>query len=140
MRSVSPRWVRHSARVPHPNPSTSNIASDQTTPDIILETLIALSSRIGKAKAITATARKIAVLFYNTLRVCRPRATYYEDRYRQLVLHNHDLKDIGDRIFLRRTGFVTLDRLLRRLHANKAELLMVLDRPQTPLHTQRVGE
>jgi Transposase IS66 family len=40
-----------------------------------------------------------------------------------------------DRIFLRRTGFVTLDRLLKRLHANKPELLMVLDRPQTPLHT-----
>ena len=40
-----------------------------------------------------------------------------------------------DRIFLRRTGFVTLDRLLQRLHANKAELLMVLDRPETPLHT-----
>ena len=32
-----------------------------------------------------------------------------------------------DRIFLRRTGFATLDRLLARLHANKAELLMVLD-------------
>ena len=40
-----------------------------------------------------------------------------------------------DRIFLRRTGFVTLDRLLKRLHANKAELLMVLDRPETPLNT-----
>ena len=40
-----------------------------------------------------------------------------------------------DRIFKRRTGFVTLDRLLARLHANKAELLLVLDRPQIPLHT-----
>ncbi len=40
-----------------------------------------------------------------------------------------------DRIFLRRTGFVTLDRLLARLHANKPELLMVLERPQIPLHT-----
>ncbi len=40
-----------------------------------------------------------------------------------------------DRIFLRRTGFATLDRLIARLHANKAELLMVLDRPETPLHT-----
>jgi len=40
-----------------------------------------------------------------------------------------------DRIFLRRTGFASLDRLLKRLHANKAELLMVLDRPETPLHT-----
>jgi Transposase IS66 family len=40
-----------------------------------------------------------------------------------------------DRIFLRRTGFATLDRLLARLHANKPELLMVLDRPEIPIHT-----
>jgi hypothetical protein len=40
-----------------------------------------------------------------------------------------------DRIFTRKTGFVTLDRLLARLHANKAELLMVLERPEIPLHT-----
>jgi hypothetical protein len=40
-----------------------------------------------------------------------------------------------DRIFYRRTGFVTLDRLLARLHANKAELLAVLDSPEIPLHT-----
>jgi hypothetical protein len=40
-----------------------------------------------------------------------------------------------DRIVLRRTGFITLDRLLKRLHANMAEFLMVLDRPETPLHT-----
>ena len=40
-----------------------------------------------------------------------------------------------DRIFRRRTGFATLDRLLARLHANKAELLTVLERPEIPLHT-----
>jgi hypothetical protein len=40
-----------------------------------------------------------------------------------------------DKIFLGRTGFVALDRLLARLHANKAELLMVLERPEIPLHT-----
>ena len=40
-----------------------------------------------------------------------------------------------DRIFQRTTGFATLDRLLQRLHANKAELLMVLDHPEIPLHT-----
>ena len=40
-----------------------------------------------------------------------------------------------DRIFRQHTGFVSLDRLLKRLHANKAELLMVLDRPEIPLHT-----
>src|SRR6202041_3102860 len=46
-----------------------------------------------------------------------------------------ELRTRFDRIFRRRTGFVTLDRLLQRLHANKAELLMVLDRPEIPLHT-----
>jgi hypothetical protein len=40
-----------------------------------------------------------------------------------------------DRIFRRRTGFATLDRLLARLWANKVELLKVLDRPDVPLHT-----
>ena len=40
-----------------------------------------------------------------------------------------------DRIFTRKTGFVILDRLLARLHANKTELLIVLDRPEIPLHT-----
>jgi transposase len=51
-----------------------------------------LSARVGKAKAITGTARKIAVLFYNTLRhgmsYVDPGATYYEERYRQRVLGN----------------------------------------------------
>jgi transposase len=51
-----------------------------------------LGARIGKAKAVTATARKLAVLFYNTLRYgmayVDPGATYYEERYRQRVLSN----------------------------------------------------
>ena len=40
-----------------------------------------------------------------------------------------------DAIFTTRTGFATLDRLLERLHANKAELLVALERPDIPLHT-----
>ncbi|NPD70201.1 IS110 family transposase (plasmid) [Lichenicola cladoniae] len=51
-----------------------------------------LSARVGKAKAVTATARKIAVLFYNTLRhgmaYADPGASYYEDRYKRRVLTN----------------------------------------------------
>jgi len=46
-----------------------------------------LSARIGKAKAVTATARKIAVLFYNTMRFglnyCDPGADHYEQKYRE---------------------------------------------------------
>ena len=40
-----------------------------------------------------------------------------------------------DAIFSAETGFATLDRLLARLHAQKNELLMVLKRPDIPLHT-----
>jgi len=46
-----------------------------------------------------------------------------------------ELRARFDRIFKRRTGFAVLDRLLDRLHANKPELLHVLDRPEIPLHT-----
>jgi transposase len=51
-----------------------------------------LAARIGKAKAVTATARKLAVLFYNTLRhgagYVDPGANYYEERYRQRTITN----------------------------------------------------
>ncbi len=51
-----------------------------------------LSARAGKAKAVTATARKIAVLFYNTLRhrmtYRDPGADHYEEQYRSRVLAN----------------------------------------------------
>jgi transposase len=53
-----------------------------------------LAARVGKAKAVTATARKLAVLFYNALRFgmayVDPGASYYEERYRQRVIdHLH---------------------------------------------------
>ena len=51
-----------------------------------------LAARAGKAKAVTATARKIAVLFYNTLRYgtayVDPGANYYEERYRRRTIDN----------------------------------------------------
>ena len=49
-----------------------------------------LAARIGKAKAVTATARKIAVLFYNAMRFGMayqdPGADHYESRYRERVV------------------------------------------------------
>ena len=51
-----------------------------------------LSSRIGKQKDVTATARKIAVLFYNTLRFGMtyqdPGAAAYDACHRARVLAN----------------------------------------------------
>lgn len=51
-----------------------------------------LSARIGKSKAVTATARKIASLFYNALRYgwayVDPGADYYEERYQKRILRN----------------------------------------------------
>ena len=49
-----------------------------------------LAARIGNAKAVTATARKIAVLFYNAMRFGMdykdPGADHYEQQYRERVL------------------------------------------------------
>jgi len=51
-----------------------------------------LAARIGKAKAVTATARKLAVLFYRALRFgmkyADPGAEYYEERYKRRVIAN----------------------------------------------------
>jgi transposase len=51
-----------------------------------------LSVRTGKSKAVTATARKLAALFYNALRhgmkYVDPGQHYYEQRYRARVIAN----------------------------------------------------
>ena len=45
-----------------------------------------------------------------------------------------DLKDRFNRIFTHKTGFATLDMALKRIYRNKSELLLVLNRPDVPLH------
>jgi hypothetical protein len=63
--------------------------------------------------------------------------------YRDLKLYKEEpdparraaLKQRFGRIFGRVTGFAELDEAVARLRANKAELLVVLDRPEIPLHT-----
>ena len=49
-----------------------------------------LAARVGKAKAVTATARKIAVLFYNAMRKGMnyqdPGADLYEQQYKERVI------------------------------------------------------
>jgi transposase len=51
-----------------------------------------LAARVGKAKAVTATARKLAILFYNALRFglsyVDPGVDYSEARYRERVLQS----------------------------------------------------
>jgi hypothetical protein len=76
----------------------------------------------------TAQLRMRALIWrlYDDLKAYRARPT---------ARRRGELRARFDRIFRRRTGFVTLDRLLARLYANKPELLMVLDRPEIPLHT-----
>src|SRR3954470_1227586 len=45
------------------------------------------------------------------------------------------LRQRFDRVFGRVTGFAELDVTVARIRANKADLLVVLDRPEIPLHT-----
>ena len=50
------------------------------------------------------------------------------------VAQKHALKDRFNRVFTRKTGFATLDLALKRIHRNRSELLLVLQRPDIPLH------
>lgn len=71
-----------------------------------------LSSRVGKAKAVTATARKIAILFYNALRYGMnykdPGSDQYEKKYKDRMLKNLRRKadDLGYALQLK-TGCVS---------------------------------
>ena len=47
----------------------------------------------------------------------------------------HQLRRRFDSIFTTKTNFVTLDRLLKRLHQRRHEFLRVLERPDIPMHT-----
>jgi len=64
--------------------------------------------------------------FYADLKACR---------HDPAPRRRSELRARFERIFRRRTGFVTPDRLLARLLGRKAELLRALDRPEIPLHT-----
>jgi len=77
-------------------------------------------------RAAQATMRELIWKFYADLKAYRR----HPIKQRKTVLRAR-----FDCIFTRKTGFVTLDHLLARLNANKPELLMVLDRPEIPLHT-----
>ena len=77
-------------------------------------------------RAAKERARKLIWAFYRSLKAyaCAPTPA-----------RKATLAARFDTIFTTTTGFVTLDRLLKRLHAQKKELLMVLERPEVPLHT-----
>jgi len=85
-----------------------------------------LDTFTGDNRAAQATVRELIWEFYADLKAYRCAPT----KQRKAALRAR-----FDHIFTRKTGFVTLDRLLARLNANKSELLMVLDRPEIPLHT-----
>jgi len=77
-------------------------------------------------RAAQATVRGMIWEFYADLKVYRGDPTKQQKIALQAKF---------DDIFKTETDFVTLDRQLARLNANKSELLMVLDRPEIPLHT-----
>jgi len=85
-----------------------------------------LDTFTAENRAAQATVRELIWNFYRDLKAYRCAPT----KQRKTALRAR-----FDRIFIRKTGFVTLDRLLTRLNANKPELLMVLERPEIPLHT-----
>jgi len=65
------------------------------------------------------------------------------DFYAQLKLYKNKpdkrqqniLRQRFDEIFTQKTSYATLNCTLKRIHNNKGELLVVLDQPEIPLHT-----
>jgi hypothetical protein len=58
-----------------------------------------------------------------------------EYKRRPSLKRKRELQKRFDAVFTQKTRYATLNRLLRRIHLNKSELLLVLERPEVPLHT-----
>ncbi len=58
---------------------------------------------------------------------------YYKEQ--PAVAQKETLKTRFDTIFTQKTRYELLNQALKRIHKNKSELLLVLDRPEIPLHT-----
>ncbi len=65
--------------------------------------------------------------------------TFYADlkayKREPLATLKANLEKRFDQIFTQKTSYTSLNQLLLRLHKNKSELLLVLDRPEIPRHT-----
>ena len=77
-------------------------------------------------RAAQSRVRRLIWLFYGCLKAWRRKPS---------PARKATLSARFDRIFGQKTGFATLDQLLKRQRANKDELLKVLERPEIPLHT-----
>ena len=75
---------------------------------------------------LVALQRQLVWWFYADLKLYKDDPT---------AIRRTALKQRFDRIFTRVTGFADLDEAVARTLANKDELLLVLDRPDIPLHT-----
>jgi len=139
----------------HPNPvkiATEAALLGSITAHGLLDGAVILSDDAGQFNVL-----RHALCWVHTERLIH-KITPYNDRQRQAVeqvrgliwqyyaglkAYCHDptaqaqtrLEGHFDRIFRRATGFATLDKALARILANKDELLVVLDRPDVPLHT-----
>src|SRR3954466_9594325 len=127
-RSASPPKARCGGRsrgcCPTPCPTTPDSSRSRPCAGSMPSACSTSSTPSPTTKTPTSSACPLVWWFYADLKA------YRRDPRRRAALRAR-----FDRIFRRRTGFATLDRLLERLYANKDELLRVLDRPQLPLHT-----
>jgi hypothetical protein len=81
---------------------------------------------VGGMIGMVALQRQLVWWFYADLKLYKDGPT---------AIRRTALRRRFDRIFTRVTGFAELDEAVARTHANKNELLLVLDRPDILLHT-----
>jgi hypothetical protein len=78
-----------------------------------------------KHRSVLESSREKIWTLYNDLKAYKNKPTLKRKR---------ELAGRFETIFKEKTGFMMLDRALERLYRNKAELLLVLERPDIPLH------
>lgn len=116
------------------NPNTVIVSDDAGQFNILLHALCWIHAERTIHKIVPFTEDRRSALQESRKKIW----DFYADlkRYKENPTQKMktELENRFDAIFQEKTCFETLNLALKRLHKNKAELLLILDRPEIPLH------
>jgi len=116
------------------NPALAIVSDDAGQYDILLHGLCWVHAERTIHKIVPYTDEQRSALESTRDKIWKLYADLKAYKENPTAENKTELENRFDEIFLEKTCFVTLNLALKRLYENKPELLLVLDRPEIPLH------
>jgi hypothetical protein len=116
------------------NPDLAILSDDAGQFNILLHALCWVHAERTIHKIVPYTAEQRSALLSTLDKIWKLYADLKAYKENPIAENKIELEKRFDEIFLEKPSFITLNLALKRLYENKPELLLVLDRPEIPLH------